>query len=319
MNMLEVHAGALDSGIVPYHEFLYPYKNKCIVYGFVEGNDDPIFYRGLIEQHLPNEWDLELIRSGNKDRVLEVMKNMDWSRFSRKRICFFVDRDLSEFVDEKYPLSENLYITDKYSIENEVVTFRTMKRVLEEVFNVTKLNSTETDVIKMLFDFNLTSFQETMTPIMSQILIWRRSGEKVCLNNILPKELFRFVEGKIELISEFAVYTSRIEYAAECANAPLATIDELRKAESEFRAHEGVNKYIRGKYLLWFFMECTLAIYRDIRKFCKGHPSSPKSKLPLGVANIMTIAGNRVRCPDSLKIFIEHNYCEYIKETNLIL
>lgn len=319
MGMLEIHANALNRSNVPYHEFLLSYKaTERIIYGFVEGKDDPSFYKGIIENYLPSGWDVELIRAGKKDKVLETLNWMDWSRFPKKRVCFFVDRDLSEFLYGEQPSAENLYITDNYSIENYAITFRTMKRVLEEVLNVTELDSTGSKVIKELFMSNLNVFQEAMSPVMSQIIIWRRSGEDVNLNNIHLNKLFKFMDGKIILEDGFIEPSLRVEYAAKCVNATPATTDELTIAEVEFRSKQGIERFIRGKYLMWFFVECALKIHCAIPKFCANHLTPPKMRLSLGFSNAMVTIAPRVRCPVSLKCFIECNYIEYIEEAKIV-
>lgn len=319
MEMLEIHAAALGSTTTIYHEFLLYYKSTArVVYGFVEGKDDPKFYRGLIENSLPSQWDVELIRAGKKDKVLETLDSMDWLRFSRKRVCFFVDRDLSEFSGEKLQSEENLYITDNYSIENEIVTFRTMKRVLEEILNITELDKKELRVIQELFESNLETFREAMSSVMSQILIWVKGNERAYLDNIKPETFFKFADGKIYLNSEFTSPISRVEFAAKCAKAKQAPSDELAKAEAEFRVGRGLEKFIRGKYLTWFFIKSSLEIHSCIPKFCAKHSKPPGLKLSLSVENSMSLIGPRVRCPDSLKSFIGDNYLEYIKETNVV-
>jgi len=71
--MLDIHAAALASGNIPYHEFLLCYKStEQIVYGIVEGRQDPCFYRGIIENMLPDGWDVRLIKAGSKAKVLRV-------------------------------------------------------------------------------------------------------------------------------------------------------------------------------------------------------------------------------------------------------
>jgi hypothetical protein len=58
-SMLEVHNQALEDVDEAYHEFLFSYqKNARWVYGFVEGKDDPVFYRHLIQSQLPEEWSI---------------------------------------------------------------------------------------------------------------------------------------------------------------------------------------------------------------------------------------------------------------------
>lgn len=92
MTMLAIHADAISSKITSYHEFLLRYSETAkVVYGFVEGKEDPCFYRGLIESLLPKDWNIELWSAGNKDRVYGIHDAIDWRRFKKSRICFFVD------------------------------------------------------------------------------------------------------------------------------------------------------------------------------------------------------------------------------------
>lgn len=315
MDMLEIHTAALESSITAYHEFLLYYKKgEKIVYGFVEGRDDPSFYCGLIANQLPTEWDVKLIPSDNKDKVIKVFEGMDWSRYPKKCICFFVDRDLSEFIDGNRYSGENLYVTDNYSIENEAMNIRTMERILGDVFGVIGLNPTEIVPIRNLFESNLKTFSESMAPVMAQILLWKRAGANVSLDNIKPKEIFIFENGRIRLNPNFASPSSRVQHAALCVKAPVAPEHEIANAESEFRSKQGLEKYIRGKYLLWFFVYCAKAIHQAIPSLCTKYGKPPKIHIDLNVKNGITVIAPRVRCPDSLKIFLEHNYCAYIRE-----
>ena len=130
MSILGVHAEALGSELTVYHEFLTRYKKTAMcVYGFVEGKDDPSFYRGAIEHMLPKEWTVDLWSVGNKDKVIQLYADFDWVRFPKNRVVFFIDRDLSEFLKETLPVQNNVYITDKYSIENDIVSRDTCDRV----------------------------------------------------------------------------------------------------------------------------------------------------------------------------------------------
>jgi hypothetical protein len=315
MGMLQVHSDALDSSNTAYHEFLLYFKaTDRVVYGFVEGKEDPMFYRGMIEQHLPAGWDVELIKSGNKDKVFKVYDEMDWTRFSKNQICFFVDRDLSEFLGEKIPSLKNIYITENYSIENEIVTFGTMKRVLEEVLNITELEKPEIENVKACFESNHGTFREEMATVMSQIVQWKRNGKKPSLNDIQPKAIFEFKDCRIALKDDCKDKRTLLNNVASCVNITPSALDELAKVEVEFHEMNGVGKFIRGKYLLWFFVETALEIHRNISKFCKKHTTAPKVRLALGVGNAMVVIAPRVRCPDSLRGFIESNYGEYIKE-----
>ena len=184
-------------------EFLRYKPNANVVYGIIEGKEDPMFYRGLIEHKLPEGWEVELIPAGRKDNVLKVLAIFNWERFSRKRICFFVDRDLSDFLQESSMAPVNLYITDNYSIENNVANYDVLKRLLEEILNINNLNSQEEDAIKQRFLSALVFFQEAMLLIMVQVILWKRNGMRPCLDSILPKDFFIFSDGKISLKDKF--------------------------------------------------------------------------------------------------------------------
>ena len=319
VDMKEIHENAMDSPNVLYHDFLLYYKiDERIVYGFVEGKDDPAFYRGFIESNFPdNSWRVKLILSGNKGNVLSTFDVMDWSRYPRKRVCFFVDRDLSEFLQDYTQSGENLYVTDNYSIENDVVNFSTLERVLEEVLSVTNLIPTEFELIRNLFKYNLETFGEAMAPVMAQILLWRRAGVNVSLDNIKIKDFFIFEHGRIRLEPSFSPPKNRIAHLASQVYAPVDTDKDIADAEAEFRSKRGIEKYIRGKYLLWFFIQCAKEIHKATPALCTTHKKVPKAHVELGPRNAMAVIAPRVRCPISLKAFLEQNYGAYIKDAAL--
>src|SRR5690349_4184453 len=114
MEMLDVHKEALESLNVAYHVFLLFYnQGGKMLFGFVEGKEDPSFYRNFIENVAYEPWQCKLISAGNKQKVLAVFATMDWTRFPRKAICFFVDRDLSEYLGGVGFSGENLFVRSK--------------------------------------------------------------------------------------------------------------------------------------------------------------------------------------------------------------
>lgn len=313
MNMLDVHATALQSAGSVYHEFLLKYrKNEQVVYGVVEGKDDPTFYQGLIEQFLPSEWNVELIRSGNRANVLKTFSDFNWVRYPKKRICFFVDRDLSVFRAKGDPESGNLYVTDKYSIENEAASFGTVNRLLHDVLNISELAVGESEALREIFRKNFNNFCEWFAPIMAQIILWQRTGLSPALDNILPKDIFSFKDGQLFLKEAFISPQERIEYASRKVGCPVSDEGDLMAAEMEFRENGGCDKFVRGKYVLWFVIESSLEFHRNIALFCAKYQNPPKVKITMGHANAMTLVGPRIRCPGSLNKFVKENFLEYI-------
>lgn len=320
MTMLEIHSDALVSVSAAYHEFLLRYKaSASIVYGIIEGKEDPMFYRGLIERQLPEGWDVELVPAGCKDNVLRAKDAFDWTRFSPTRICFFVDRDLSDFISEGTKPQENVYITDSYSIENNAVNLGVLKRLLTEVLSISDLNPTEWEVIEQRFSSALAAFQDSMVPIMAQIVLWRREGKRPCLNNIRPKDFFFFADGSIRLRNEFESAHSRLQHAAMCVKLQPSQHTEISSAEAEFREGQGAERFVRGKYLLWFLVEFALEVHRSISVLIRRFKDSPKVRISIGPANAMVVLAPRVRCPGSLQEFIERTYGQYIRDRNHLL
>lgn len=317
MTMLDIHEDALGSPNAAYHEFLQCYvKNEKSVYAFVEGKQDPNFYRGLIENHLPDEWILKVVKAGNREKVLGVIEVLDWSRFSMRRICFFVDRDLSDFLPANSPNVENLYVTDYYSIENQVACGPVFQRVIEEVLNVTMLRPEEVATLTQYFLEDKKIFEEAMTPVMAQVLLWRRAGTRASLDNITPQTFFTFTSGRIQVKAEYKAAEARIKFASERTSAAMSVPNDLAAAEAEFRAANGPGKFVRGKYIMWFFAESIRVLHQAIPTHFPHH-TVPRARVAMGAGNAIILIGPRLRMPASLRTFLNSNYIRYINEVGL--
>jgi len=307
--MLDAHLQAMQSTATVYHEFLLRYKpNEKLVYGLVEGKEDPMFYRGLIEQSLPEGWDVVLIPAGNRDAVLNAYGDFDWTRFSPQSICFFVDRDLTEFIGRKAPDLTNLYVTDNYSIESELAQFGVFRRVMEEVYNLNNLTPSDIDKIRVLFETNTTVFREALSSVMAQIIIWQRAGERPTLNDIRVKDYFKFDLGRLQLLPEFVDWKARVKHAATCLGLAASDPAHIATCENEFRAKDGIERFVRGKYYLWFFLECATAIHTDIASIIGSKTAPPRLKVSVGPKNAMIFVAPRMRCPESLRLFLKRTF-----------
>jgi len=312
--MLQVHENALLSSNTIYHEFLLAYKEmRKEVYGFVEGKEDPMYYVGLIENRIPSEWSVRLIRSGSKEKVLDVFGQFDWNRFDNKRICFFVDRDLSLFTDKEEHAGSNLYITDEYSLENQIATPGTFIRTIKEIYGVSNITADEEAVIVDKFNKNMDIFCDELVSVMAQIVIWRRNGSRACLDNIKLNDIFIFNNDNIVVREAYENIENRIACVADAMNEPASELDAIRGVEEEFRAINGKERFIRGKYVLWFFVEYAKLLHGQAQNFCSKINKAPKVKVSLGKKNAMAIIGPRARIPDSLAKFIDDNYLCYIQ------
>lgn len=314
MTMIEIHAAAVGTMSASYHEFLSRYsKNAKVVYGFVEGKEDPCFYRGFIELQLPNDWRLELWPAGNKNKVYDIHKNIDWRRFKKSRICFFVDRDLSDMIPESLAQDTNIYVTTGYSIENDVVNKATCNRVLTELYGFANADHDNLDAVCELFEQQLNIFHQAMVPIMAWILAWRRSGKRFNLNDILMRDLFSFSNGHIQPNATPKGKPNVSTYLHEQCKVELTPGIDITSIHAEF-SPPPYNKFTRGKYIFWFLIEFCNAVHRDTAALFKAMSKPPKMNVTLSGANGMAVIGPRARIPKSLRVFIQSTFCSYINK-----
>lgn len=313
MSMIDVHSEALSSVNEAHHTFLLYYKkDKQIVYGIVEGKEDPMFYRSVIERFLPDDWKVELIPAGNRSKVIEIAETLDWALFSRKQVVFFVDRDLSAFGVSSITERENIYVTDEYSIENAIVNPDVFGRLLVEAYNVVDWTPEEAGCVLENFKNDLKAFQAAMTPLMAQILGWRRDSVKANLDNLHLPPMFSFINGRFSINSAFLDDERRIDHLATCVGAQRYSYDKLSELTAVFCEANGPASYVRGKYLIWFLANSLNHMHQNIHGFVSAYKKSPKAKLPVGPNNVMVVAAPRVRIPTSLKKFIDRTFLVHI-------
>lgn len=307
-------ADAANSGNVVFAEFMHYYRpDRPLVYGLVEGRDDPAFYRGAIEPLLPEGWLMKLIPAGTKKKVLEAFQIKKWSRYPAGCVCFFVDRDFSEIIPESHPSGDSLYISDHYSIECEIVNYRVAERTLEEIMGVTKLTADESDRLRALFESSFSAFREALVPLMAQIIIWRRAGQRPNLKNFDPSVYFSCTDGVLAIKPEYSTRNTRLLAAASKLGMAVSSDATLDAVEAEFRAAEMGRCFTRGKYLLKFFLGFLHSVHSSIAKFCSKHQTPPRVSVSLGPDNAMAEMALRARCPASLRAFVQSNYIPHIQ------
>lgn len=313
MSMLDVHADALERSVTKYHEFIARYsKNRNVVYGFVEGKDDPSFYRGFIEGVLPGDWDVELWPAGNKDKVFEIYRSIDWRKFRKSRICFFVDRDLSDLVPESMPSDRNIFVTPNYSIENDVANSSVCKRLLAEVYGLDSVDHAELDSAGELFKEECDKFCELLALIMSWIVLWKREGKKPCLNDIQMKDIFQVV-----IVGQTPRVGTKINadisaYIHNQCNITREASWDVSNIALIVREGQNYRKYARGKYVFWFLIEFCNAIHAHSCSMFSKLEKPPKIRTNISHKTGMAIVGTRARIPELLKSFLNVTYLDFI-------
>ncbi len=316
MTMIDIHSASLSSKITTYHEFLLRYKKTSkVVYGFVEGKEDPCFYRGFIEWFLPEDWRVELWPAGNKERVYEIHRDIDWRRFKKSRICFFVDRDLSDLIPEPLVQDANIYVTTGYSIENDIVNKATCHRVLSELCGFDNADHGDLEAVCDLFEQELEAFLHAMMPIMAWVLAWRRNGKRPNLSGIKMRDLFSFANGQLQTNATPKGKASVLVYLQEQCEVVFASKINIATIQAEFGREKTYEKFTRGKFVFWFLVEFCNAIHRDAPALFNTISKPPKMHVNLSCSNGMALIGTRSRIPQSLRSFLQLTFCAYIKMT----
>ena len=312
--IVEHRAARKDKAKIVLHEFKIRFKkNSNIIYGFVEGKDDPSFYRGFIENTIPGDWSIDLWSVGGKDGVIEIYSCLDWRIFNKHQIVFFIDKDLSEFTEEATPKDINIYVTDNYSIENDIVNANTCDRVLREVCGISELSHEKSDKIKTQYIKQLELFQRSLIPVMSNIVVWRKNNMRANLNDIYMKHAFCITKGHLTKKSKPNGCDNLVKYIHTQCNLLVTNEKSASDIAIEFEKNQHYKRYTRGKYLLWFFVEFCLSIYRDYKNlgFVKID-NKPKMTTNLSQSNAIVLIAPRCRMPLSLKIFFENTIEKYV-------
>ncbi len=315
--MLKTHKEAReDLPQTRFHEFQSAYKKDSkMIFWFCEGKDDILFYRGPIRNVLKEGWDDQPWDVGGIDNVLALYNKFDWRTYNKKQIIFFIDRDLTEFTGVTLPNKENIYITDNYSIENDAVNNNTCERVLTEILGFNSLTIEEKKQIKRLFDHELTKFIEKMIPVMSWIVHWHSNGCKACLNDIYMKHLFRIKDGVLEKRPHPKQHQDISEYIHAQCKVPVDINYEPTKGSFEFYRKNRHRKFIRGKYLLWFFTEFCLSIHRDcLQMQIIRITSQPKNSTNFSHSNAISNISSRFKIPNTLKEMLKKSVRCYVAQ-----
>jgi len=284
------------------------------VYSFFEGREDPSFYMNAIVGALPEGWRIRRWCAGRKDSVYAVFAAMDPLRFDPHAVIFFVDRDLSDLFGESYPKATNIYVTDHYSIENEMVNLEMLERILAEMNGFH--NVAEVDLHKTLaaFEAARVSFCRHVAGVMAWSLLCRmKDHARPSMNNIDMRELFSVENGVLVVKGAADVRTVADHCESKCNVKTSATNAELEQARATIGNAQPYYRHIRGKYLLWFLLEFAESVWRDCRHHFPGMGRQPKRHVQLGQNNAMEILGPRARIPGSLRTFLDATIGTYAR------
>jgi hypothetical protein len=130
----------------------------------------------------------------------------------------------------------------------------------------------------------------------------------VCLDNPSLGRLFAIREGGLTCI--VPTDSVREAFCAELGPPapPVSSQRELEEALQEFLASGGEERFIRGKYLMWFFVEFARDVHRNLPTYLPRYQKSPRVRVPFDHGTSMTLVGARARAPVTLRRFVQRTF-----------
>lgn len=275
-------------------------KNIFII---VEGKDDITFYGMKAENYKQPESKIQIIPAGNRKKVVETYRKLDWNNYSKSKILFIIDRDLSDYTHEDTPTDENIYITDNYSIENDVCTQDTFIKVLKYLAQLNDIDDNDEKDLLDFYNHSEQQFFDLAVPIMALILYWKMNGINANYANVNFGNIFQIKDNNFILNSIFSKYTEALEYVCNKSDIAYNPSIDLEYYKNLLQEKDKPIHFVRGKYVSCFFtaiIAYTVANSKDILTSKK----EAKMTLTIGNKDLIIKLSGYMNVPPSLHSFL---------------
>lgn len=286
---------ALSTNIA-YLKLLQKYKFDSNEMHYVfEGFEDQSFYFNFLEK-LSDKYVTYV--SYGKRQSIELYSKIDWSKYDKKRIVIFIDRDYCRWLGEDIPEDENIYETTYYSIENYISDSTILRRLINEI-----LHFHDADVIDQIankYEREVDVFLKAIKPVIAWILIVRSHKLKANLNMIDLSKLF-----KVDLELNFAVLPGdKMGYLEKSTHikTPKVFFSVFKDWYLTINNQASYKAYLRGKYELWFL----ITFFHRVNSYLLNkHAHNSKVKTNINESNAIEIIGPRTAMPKRLNDFLK--------------
>jgi hypothetical protein len=236
------------------------------VHIFVEGESDIAFYQHCIKRCYMSDFELNFHVCGGKNLVYvthsSIMNRKDTPEWYKSvTFLFFVDRDLSDFLDETENPSESddIYVTEYYSFENYLVSDEMFVSVLNDLVSFPSGSRPHGESITTLLDKfhqGLELFYEFCQNIMAYGLYHKENRTKFRFKNLKIGSLIEFDEHLIPSFkcpTDIAELTLFLDSKCDVKLDDYSLIKHKRIVMKFSELHPKL--FTRGKYELCFFQK----------------------------------------------------------------
>lgn len=288
------------------HLLKYYDDNRINLYCYTEGDTDISYYRSKIEPIAQQKGlNIRFESCGNKSNVKILYDYVNNNqRYDKSRILFFMDRDFSSLIEDPLIIiADNVYITDNYSFENDILNEDTFELTMKEVVGlnttIAEKNNINISTIKKEYILAQSKFIELMQPIMANIISWKKNG-------ITSRGYHNFSIAKnIEINGHIVVWREGLDPIRELYDK--SQIDYLTNYNEQqvLEIKQEINNkrlnlnILRGHYFVEFFCK-----YCNFYKF-KGLAQISEKDIPKSISI-------RAKAPKSLISFIDKTINDYV-------
>ena len=305
-----------QSSATAYDEFIRQQK-PATLHIFVEGIDDLSIY----EKPVSDRWYLFnksedticTYKCGSKQQVYEVYRKINNRQdnpdfFETLILIYFVDRDLSDVLEQDYIVADNIFVTDYYSIESYLTSLNMLRIVLTQIINFHYKDKPDIDKLKSVFSIEHNRFYEYIKPIMLYGIYHKKFKTKnFDFDDIDLNKIFQFEDLELKWcdnLEEFSNLITKLDQLTKI-ETPKNFLGDISAIQEKISLIDPLS-YVRGKFNMWFFLK----IIRNMLSFLRNDLKIlfKDSDGLLGKDNIIKTLGTRLSpLPQSLVDFIKRN------------
>lgn len=263
----------------------------------VEGDEDSGLYTDAFHQVVEGAH-IRVIICNGKGGVLGLRDFADANFPKAVKLMFFIDRDHDDFLGLKYG-DERTYVTDHYSIEWDACTEGILFSLIARHYTLS-VGDPIWEVVREKFHEMMGAWLDHSRPIMQAVVVARRRGEVLDLEQLPLSDICRFNASTFECAgSGLEVLLTKVG----CGLCP--TNEELTQCHAEF-CEKDARSYVRGKLAVQFFCE----FFRRLSEIC-GNPEKIDgrgliTRVQLGKNNYFQFILGDWLIPDTLRTFLSN-------------
>jgi uncharacterized protein DUF4435 len=292
------------------HEFLTNYNHTRLQsHAFVEGWEDRPFYRTTISRFCGRNRDLFFYRCGNKQRVYDIFADLTAGTSQPKGILFFVDKNSSDLLGERWPQDERIFVTDVYSIENYFVSADAVRAIFSDLIQLRNLAVDFGPVIHQ-FRQELERVHRRLRPVMAWLVAARRLGLRPNVNNLVLDDVC-FVSEACSLV----VGKGRARTLEKKTGVPVYGVSlwKTLAVARELRRLNNPKDYVRGKFELQFLVRFVKQVTARLRTLAKESSGRVVVHVPIEDSSAIEVLAARIETPDSLRNFLVRHFPEGLR------